>query len=469
MTRQARDLIATGESERAADLLECAIAIDDGAGFGYLYLGYVHLTAGHLDQADVFLDRAAALLPPDPALRVPRSTSCARAPTPFHRCGVRPAHTRLKPGREDSRHRDLAPTTLVPRSSTVAKSSPTPRLPKTTCTRCTAGVVPELAARRRYLQTVQRVIARAMRDAGARYDELDAIAATRGPGLMGSLLVGVSVAKGSRSHRPAVRRREPSGRSRAVAADFGTTSRARSFQLLVSGGHTALYLVREVGSYHGSHDTGRRGRRSFRQGRQDARAWLSRRPRDRRDRAGRRSECVRVSARAACAPTPWRGAFRRLKTALWDFLRDASKHARVADVCASFPGSDRRRAVDRAVRAMDATGIERLVVSGGVSANSRLRARMRKSWPRRGATLAASRRSSCCTDNAAMIAGAAAMRLEPGPRCERAWLRFRACRSARRRIDSVRRRPRWGQHFLIDAAVAARNRRLGRGGPDARS
>jgi hypothetical protein len=41
MTRQARDLIATGDSERAADLLERAIAIDDGAGFGYLYLGYV--------------------------------------------------------------------------------------------------------------------------------------------------------------------------------------------------------------------------------------------------------------------------------------------------------------------------------------------------------------------------------------------------------------------------------------------
>jgi tetratricopeptide (TPR) repeat protein len=70
MTRQARDLIATGDTERAADLLERAIAIDDGAGFGYLYLGYVHLTAGRHDQADVFLDRAAALLPPDPALRV---------------------------------------------------------------------------------------------------------------------------------------------------------------------------------------------------------------------------------------------------------------------------------------------------------------------------------------------------------------------------------------------------------------
>jgi Flp pilus assembly protein TadD len=79
MTRQARDLIAAGDIERAADLLERAIAINDGAGFGYLYLGYVHLRAGRRDQADVFLDRAAALLPPDPALRVEIEQLRARA------------------------------------------------------------------------------------------------------------------------------------------------------------------------------------------------------------------------------------------------------------------------------------------------------------------------------------------------------------------------------------------------------
>jgi hypothetical protein len=70
MTRQARDLIATGDTERAADLLERAIAIDDGAGFGYAYLGYIHLTAGNTEQAGIFLERAYSLLPADPALRV---------------------------------------------------------------------------------------------------------------------------------------------------------------------------------------------------------------------------------------------------------------------------------------------------------------------------------------------------------------------------------------------------------------
>jgi Flp pilus assembly protein TadD len=70
MTRQARDLIATGDTERAADLLERAITIDDGAGFGYAYLGYIHLGAGRTEQAGIFLERAGALLPPDPALRI---------------------------------------------------------------------------------------------------------------------------------------------------------------------------------------------------------------------------------------------------------------------------------------------------------------------------------------------------------------------------------------------------------------
>jgi len=70
MTKQARDLMGGGQTERAADLLERAIAIDDGSGFGYLYLAYIHLSAGRRDQAEVFLARAQALLPRDPALRI---------------------------------------------------------------------------------------------------------------------------------------------------------------------------------------------------------------------------------------------------------------------------------------------------------------------------------------------------------------------------------------------------------------
>ena len=78
MTQQARELIARGQGDRAADLLERAIAIDDGAGYADLYLAYIHLTAGRRDQAEVFLARAEASLPSDPALRVELSQLRAR-------------------------------------------------------------------------------------------------------------------------------------------------------------------------------------------------------------------------------------------------------------------------------------------------------------------------------------------------------------------------------------------------------
>jgi tetratricopeptide (TPR) repeat protein len=79
MTQQARDLIARGQTDRAADLLERAIAIDDGAGYAYLYLAYIHLGAGRRDQAEVFLARAETSLPNDPALRVELNQLRARA------------------------------------------------------------------------------------------------------------------------------------------------------------------------------------------------------------------------------------------------------------------------------------------------------------------------------------------------------------------------------------------------------
>jgi len=69
MTQAARDLIAQGDTERALDLLERAIAIDGGEGFAYLYLGYVYVRRGDVDRASGFLQQAKRLLPPDPALR----------------------------------------------------------------------------------------------------------------------------------------------------------------------------------------------------------------------------------------------------------------------------------------------------------------------------------------------------------------------------------------------------------------
>jgi N6-L-threonylcarbamoyladenine synthase len=106
-------------------------------------------------------------------------------------------------------------------------------------------------------------------------------------------------------------------------------------------------------------------------------------------------------------------SFSGLKTALWEFLRPGRAPARVVDVCASFQEAVVDVLVDRVLRAIETTGITRLALAGGVSANSRLRLRMREAIDGCGGTLVlASLR--LCTDNAAMIAAAADMRLTHG-------------------------------------------------------
>jgi len=69
MTAAARNAVAEGNTERALDLLERAIAVDGGEGFAYLYLGHIYTRRGDLERASGFLQQARRLLPPDPALQ----------------------------------------------------------------------------------------------------------------------------------------------------------------------------------------------------------------------------------------------------------------------------------------------------------------------------------------------------------------------------------------------------------------
>jgi N6-L-threonylcarbamoyladenine synthase len=273
------------------------------------------------------------------------------------------------------------------------------------------GVVPELAARR-HLETIQRVVRRALDDAGG-LDSIDAIAVTRGPGLVGSLLVGLSVAQGLavRTGLPllGVNHLEGHVLSALLAEDLACPF----LSFLVSGGHTSLYLVRDIGDYEELATTrddsageafdkaakmlglGYPGGRVIDElaARGDPRAFAF--PRGR----------VRADSMAL--------SFSGLKTALWDFLRQGSDPVRLADVCASFQEAIVDVLVDRAERAMEATGVTRLALSGGVAANSRLRTRMKSAAGERGATLALAP-LRLCTDNAAMIAAAAGMRRARG-------------------------------------------------------
>src|SRR5579883_2672397 len=119
--------------------------------------------------------------------------------------------------------------------------------------RAYGGVVPEVAARQ-HLRTMLPTIEQALADAGCGWDGIDLIAATYGPGLAGSLLVGLSAAKGL-----AFGRRKPflgvnhlEGHIRACWLDTETETPPPAFPalaLVVSGGHTDLVLLREDGCF----------------------------------------------------------------------------------------------------------------------------------------------------------------------------------------------------------------------------
>ncbi len=113
------------------------------------------------------------------------------------------------------------------------------------------GVVPEVAARH-HLENICPVIEKAMADAGLAFPELDAVAVTQGPGLVGALLVGVQVAKGIAfvHGKPLVPVHHIAGHLEAPALAVGADVPLPALALVVSGGHTSLFEMTARGEYH---------------------------------------------------------------------------------------------------------------------------------------------------------------------------------------------------------------------------
>src|SRR6188768_342522 len=111
------------------------------------------------------------------------------------------------------------------------------------------GVVPEIASRQ-HVRDICGVVERALSDAGASWTDVDAIGVTEGPGLVGSLLVGVSFAKAAAAMlgRPVVAVHHLAGHIESIFLDHGAIPLPAAV-LVVSGGHTSLYLVRSPGDY----------------------------------------------------------------------------------------------------------------------------------------------------------------------------------------------------------------------------
>ncbi len=278
------------------------------------------------------------------------------------------------------------------------------------------GVVPELASRA-HMQKVSQVVRRALDEAGTTLAEIDAFAVTCGPGLAGSLLVGLSFAKGL-----ALSQRKPLiGINHLEGHLFSATLEHPHLEppflaLIVSGGHTLLVLVHDVARYEilGQTIDDAAGE-AF-----DKVAKILGLPYPGGPSVQKAAEQGDPLAEsfpvAKIKGRPYDFSFSGLKTAVlyrWRALAESAQEQSLADIAASFQHAVIQALVPKISRAVKKHGLGSVVIAGGVARNSALRAAVLEAGQRDGfeAYIPA---GEFCTDNAAMIAQVAALRLARG-------------------------------------------------------
>jgi N6-L-threonylcarbamoyladenine synthase len=274
------------------------------------------------------------------------------------------------------------------------------------------GVVPEIAARA-HVEILPRLIGEALEEAQVSLDDVDAIAATAGPGLIGGVMVGLLTAKGLAlaSGKPLIALNHLEGH--ALSPMLSAPDLAFPYLLLlVSGGHCQLLLVEGVGRY-------RRLATTI----DDAAGEAFDKTAKLLGLGYPGGPAVEAAAgegdgRAVPLPRPLVGSeephfsFAGLKSAVLR-ARESGRYAD-SDIAASFQQAVVDCLVDRTGRALERAGpVTALVVAGGVAANSAIRAALTDLARSRGLPFVAPP-SWLCTDNAAMIAWAGALRFEAG-------------------------------------------------------
>jgi N6-L-threonylcarbamoyladenine synthase len=286
------------------------------------------------------------------------------------------------------------------------------------------GVVPEIASRS-HVKALPLVIQQSLDAADCGWDDIDRIAVTYGPGLASSLLVGLAHARGlSRSlARPLVGVNHLHAHIHSpflTAAAPDPASLLPYLALVVSGGHTCLVRVEAPGRYKllGQTVDDAAGE-AFDKGANLLRLGYPGGPvMDRLGKLGRpdaiafpRGKVGRDNAAAMGMDSRYCFSFSGLKTSLMYHLRKSpiadDEHERLVDVIASYQEAIVDALITRTAAALD-SDLDTLVVGGGVSLNSRLRARLALLADQRGVRLLTAE-PKYCGDNAAMIAGLAGM------------------------------------------------------------
>jgi N6-L-threonylcarbamoyladenine synthase len=274
------------------------------------------------------------------------------------------------------------------------------------------GVVPEVASRN-HLRALKPVILRTLEQAGLTIEQIDAFAATTGPGLATSLMIGTSAAKGLAvaMAKPFLGINHLEGH--LLSPFFGMPEGVRpAVALVVSGGHTLLVDIEGQGRY-----------RKLGQTRDDAAGEAF-------DKVGKLLGLPYPGGpnvnRTATEGNPQAYDFPRsmmdsgdlnfsfsgLKTSV-RYLVEKLSDRHLPDLCASFQEAVVDVLVGKTMAAAHATGRRTVAVSGGVSCNTRLREKLRESCKARGLQLLIAE-PALCTDNAAMIGYVAALKVVRG-------------------------------------------------------
>ena len=267
------------------------------------------------------------------------------------------------------------------------------------------GVVPEIASRR-HAESISGVVAEALEQANCAIDDIDAIAVTYAPGLIGSLLVGVNFAKGLAlaADKPLVPVHHLRGH---IASNYLDSDLEPEFLcLVVSGGHSHIVSVKDYTEIEiiGKTRDDAAGEALDKAGRAMGLAYPGGVSIDKLSKEG--DENAFTFPHPKVSDSIYDYSFSGLKTAVINTLHNAQQKGgeiNTADLAASFQKAVVDCLLEKLELAIENTGAKQVVIAGGVSANSKLRSETEKLCKKHGISLSIPE-LKYCGDNAAMIA-----------------------------------------------------------------